>query len=79
MSRRKDQERFETMKRLNPDYQGFRGYASEPDKPGNTPLQTVTCTVCGRKRNVPLGIAQEQGEAYICLSCQEGERVSSGT
>ncbi|MSQ41331.1 MAG: hypothetical protein EXR55_06740 [Dehalococcoidia bacterium] len=71
MSRSKDRERLETRRRLNPDYPGFRGAAWEPTQPGNTVLQTVTCSVCGRKRNVPLGVAQEQGERYVCLACQE--------
>ncbi len=71
MSRSKDRERYTTMKRLNPDYKGFRGYDLEPDRPGQTPLQAVTCTVCGRKRNVPLGIAVEQEDRYVCQSCLE--------
>ena len=71
MSRRKDRQRYESMKHLNPDYKGFRGYSMEPDQPGQTPLETLTCTVCGRKRNIPLGVAVEQGEQYVCQSCQE--------
>ncbi len=71
MSRSKDRERLDTMRRLNPDYRGFRGVAQEPTQPGNTVLQTVTCSVCGRKRNVPLGVAQEQGDNYVCLACQQ--------
>jgi hypothetical protein len=71
MSRRRDRERFRERKHLNPDYSGFRGYDREPDKPGQTPMQTVACSVCGRKRNVPAGVAQEQGSAYVCLSCQQ--------
>ena len=75
MSRRKDRERFEAMKRLDPDYAGFRGHGNEPSRPGKTPLEAVTCRVCGRKRNVPRGIAQEQGENYICASCTEEGRA----
>ena len=71
MSRRKDMERFMDRRRLNPEYVGFRGYESEPDKAGNTPLQTVTCSVCGRRRNVAVGTAMEEGDSYICLSCRE--------
>jgi len=59
------------MKRLNPDYRGFRGHELEPDQPGQTPVEALTCSVCGRKRNVPLGIAAERGELYVCQSCQE--------
>ncbi|MBI4200904.1 MAG: hypothetical protein HY531_01275 [Chloroflexi bacterium] len=71
MSRRKDRARFEQMKRLNPDYKGFRGYDVEPVQPGQTPLVAVACTVCGRKRNVPLGVAAEQGERFVCERCRE--------
>lgn len=71
MSRQKDQERFAAMKRLDPDYKGFRGWHKEPSRPGNAPLEAVTCVVCQRKRNVPRGIALEQGEHYVCSSCRE--------
>ena len=74
MSRRKNRERFEAMKHLNPAYEGFRGHDVEPNRPVQTPLQGVTCTVCGRKRNVPAGIAAEQGEGYVCQTCQEAEQ-----
>ena len=71
LSRRKDRERLLAMKGLNPDYKGFRGYGQESTEPGNTPLEAVTCSKCGRRRNVAVGIALEQGENYVCLSCQE--------
>ena len=71
MSRRKDSERFEAMRRLNPDYKGFRGRRNEPDRPGKAPLEAVTCRVCGRKRNVPRGIALEQGANYVCAKCTD--------
>ena len=70
MSRRKNVERVQTQRRLNPDYKGFRGYGEEPT-PANTPLETVDCTVCGRKRNVPVGIAEEQRDSYVCQTCRE--------
>ncbi len=69
MSRRKDMQRYEVMHRLNPDYKGFRGYQREPDRPGQTPMEAVTCSVCGRKRNVALGVAKEQGDKYVCQTC----------
>ncbi len=70
MSRRKDRERFLQMKQLNPEYKGFRGGAA--GGPGaDAPLESVTCSKCGRRRNVAVGIALEQGESYVCLSCQE--------
>ena len=71
MSRRKDRDRFTEMQRLDPDYRGFRGYGQEPTRAGNTPLETLTCSVCGRRRNVPAGIALEHGDKYVCLSCSE--------
>lgn len=74
MSRKRDRERLEAMRRLDPDYAGFRGYNSEPSRSGKTPLEAVTCSVCGRKRNVPRGVALEQGENYVCTRCVEEGR-----
>lgn len=78
MTRSKDRLRYGAMKRLNPDYSGFRGYAQEPDRPGQTPLEAVTCTVCRRRRNVPVGVAAEQGDAFVCQSCQDEGKGSRG-
>ena len=71
MSRSKDRARYEAMKRLNPDYRGFRGYSAEPNRPGQTPMESVTCRLCRRKRNVPVGTAMEQGQGFVCQSCRE--------
>ncbi len=71
MSRRKDRERVEAMKRLDPDYRGFRGYQKEPSQPGGAPLEGVVCRVCGRKRNVPRGIAVAQRDSYVCAACRD--------
>ena len=79
MSRRKDRERFEAMKRLDPDYWGFRGHGGEPTRPGKTPLEPVTCSVCGRKRNVPRGVAVEQGDRYVCARCAQEGRAPEET
>ena len=78
MSRRKDRERFLANRRQNPDYRGFRGYAGDPSRAGNTPLVAVTCAVCGKKRNVPVGIAEEQGDGYVCMTCRD-EREAAET
>ena len=79
MSRRKDREKFLELRRQNPDYKGFRGYENDPSRTGNTPLVAVNCSVCGKKRNVPVGIAEEQGENYVCITCQgEGETAEAG-
>ena len=66
------------MRGLDPDYTGFRGSRSEPSRPGQTPLEPITCSICGRKRNVPRGVALEQGERYVCLRCTEEGRVPEG-
>lgn len=71
MSRRKDRERFLANRRQNPDYKGFRGYDNDPSRAGNTPLVAINCSVCGKKRNVPVGIAEEQGDGYVCMMCQD--------
>jgi len=79
VSRRKDRARFDAMKGLDPDYKGFRGSAKEPDRPGQAPLEAVTCSVCGRKRNVPRGVALELGDAYVCQRCVEEGRAPTAT
>jgi len=79
LSRRKDRERFEAMRRLDPDYKGFRGSGVEPDRRRNAPLEAVVCTVCGRKCNVPRGVALEQGEQYVCSRCIEEGRAPQPT
>ena len=77
MSRRKDRERFLANLRQNPDYKGFRGHESDLSRPGNTPLTAVNCSVCGKKRNVPVGIADEQGEGYVCMTCLDEREAAS--
>jgi len=79
LSRKKDRERFEAMRRLDPDYSGFRGRRNEPSVSGKTPLESVTCSVCGRKRNVPRGVALEQNGNYVCTRCVDEGRVPEGT
>ena len=73
MSRRKDIERYIALKAQNPGYGGFRGY-NQAETGQSQSLQAMTCTVCGRRRNVPVDVAQEQTEGYICLSCREEEQ-----
>ena len=70
MSRSKDRERFLAQRRLNPDYVGFRGYDS-PAQTSGPPLEKVTCSSCGRVRNVPVGVAAEHSDDYVCATCQE--------
>ena len=78
MSRRKDRERFLAEKAQDPNYQGFRGYDYKPPAPpAPPPSVAVTCSKCGRRRNVSSEIAQAEGEAYVCLSCQEDSENSA--
>ncbi|MBI4336646.1 MAG: hypothetical protein HY683_02300 [Chloroflexi bacterium] len=73
MSRKRDRERLEAQKQRDPDYRGFRGTEREPERTGGVPLVPVVCTVCGRKRNVPLGVAQRERDHYVCMACRERE------
>lgn len=72
MSRRKDRERFLAAKRLDPSYAGFRGRGQQPSG-DNADLQAVTCSICGRQRNVSAQVAVEESDSYVCLSCREAE------
>ena len=70
---RKDRERFLRLKEANPDYQGFRGAATvETAAPPPPPAtESVTCSVCNRRRNVNVDSIPEDRSAYVCLRCQE--------
>ena len=70
MSHRKDRERFEQRRRSNPGYVGFRGADTVIDKP-SAPVESVVCSVCNRKRNVPTDTVPADRETYVCLRCQE--------
>ena len=79
MSRRKDRERYESMRRLDAAYRGFRGHSSEP-REVIEPLEPVACTVCGRTRNVPISVGSEQGSTFVCSRClEESESVPAET
>ena len=72
---RKDRERFMQLKEANPDYQGFRGAgtvtaAAPPPMPAT---ESVTCSVCNRRRNVNVDNLPEDRSTYVCLRCQEEE------
>jgi hypothetical protein len=71
VSRKKDRERFIAMKQLNQDYMGFRGNSPPEVVSNREGLQTVTCSECGRKRNVPTNVATEHSKDYVCATCQE--------
>ncbi len=73
MSRRRDRERYEAMRRMDPGYRGFRGHSSEP-RAVVEPLEPVPCTACGRTRNVPHSVATQQRDSFVCARCNEAER-----
>ena len=70
MSRSKDQERFARLKQQNPDYVGFRGAGTVTVK-AQVDLESATCSVCNRKRNVPSDSLPEDRDSYICARCQD--------
>jgi hypothetical protein len=74
MSRRKDRERFQRIKGQNPDYRGFRGATTEVAAPPPPPpaLESVTCSVCQRRRNVPVDTLPANRAEYVCLRCRDG-------
>ena len=71
MSRRKDRERFLERKQLDPNYEGFRGFGQGQTAPETGPLQGITCSICGRRRNVLPEVAETEGDSYVCMSCRE--------
>jgi hypothetical protein len=58
------------LKQQNPDYTGFRG----PDAvtaPPQPQLESVVCSVCRRKRNVPVNTLPDNRDSFVCLQYQE--------
>lgn len=76
MSKNKDRDRFAAMKKLNPDYKGFRGHDKEPSVPGNMDMVAIVCSSCKRKRNVSAAVAQEAVEDYLCAACADANKES---
>ncbi len=73
MSRRKDLERYLRLKEQNPGYPGFRGAAAVPAAPPLPDLESVICSQCGRKRNVPVDTLPADRSGFVCRSCQPGD------
>ena len=71
MSRRKDRERFLRLKQQNSAYLGFRGAATAAVSAPAPELLSVLCTVCRRKRNVPVESISGAGEDFVCVRCQD--------
>ena len=76
MSRRKDLERFRRLKEQNPNYAGFRGANAAPVEPQPI-LETVVCSVCARKRNVPSHTVPDDRSSFVCRSCQEAQEPAT--
>jgi len=75
LSRRKDLERFQRAKAQNPNYAGFRGLKTQPEKPADV-LETVVCTICNRKRNVAVSGLPDDRSSFVCLSCQDDQEAA---
>jgi hypothetical protein len=75
VSRRKDRERFLRLKQQDPNYAGFRG-ANTETAPVPVPLESVTCSVCQRKRNVPVDTIPNDPRSFVCIRCQEQQAPS---
>ncbi len=75
---RKDRERFLRLKEANPHYQGFRGAAATvaPPQPPAPATESVTCSVCSRRRNVNVDSLPEDHSAYVCLRCQADQAAA---
>ena len=75
---RKDRERFMRLKETNPDYQGFRGAdtVTAPIPPPAPVTESVTCSVCNRRRNVNVDALPEDRRTYVCLRCQEDQQAA---
>ena len=39
-------------------------------------LESVICSVCHRRRNVPADTLPADRDAFVCMQCQEGQAVT---
>jgi trehalose 6-phosphate phosphatase len=72
MSRRKDRERHFRLKQQDPNYAGFRGSRAET-APAPVPLESVTRSVCQRKRNVPVDTIPETPAALSACGARSSK------
>jgi hypothetical protein len=75
---RKDRERFQQMQEQNPDYVGFRGINTVNVRVAPPTTETVICSVCNRKRNVPSDSIPKDVSTYVCLRCQNESGSDGG-
>ena len=68
---RKDRERFQRLREANPNYVGYRGLDSPTMHSPSLETETVSCSVCQRKRNVAVTDLPEDIDAFVCMSCRE--------
>lgn len=78
MSRKKDRERFLAAKASDPNYKGFRGAGAGASNSSEAATVPVTCSICGRKRNIPAAEAEAAGDKYVCDSCREQQAAAAG-
>ncbi len=50
---------------------GFRGGTTAVESAPAPELVSVLCSVCRRKRNVPVESVAGAGEDFICIRCQD--------
>ncbi|MCH8800046.1 MAG: hypothetical protein IH963_03980 [Chloroflexi bacterium] len=74
---RKDRERFQRLRDVNPDYVGYRGTDMVITQPSSPATETVVCSVCNRKRNVASDSLPEDISTFVCLRCQEDSGVDA--
>jgi hypothetical protein len=74
---RKDRERFQRLRDMNPDYVGYRGVSTVTTRAASPTTETVVCSVCSRRRNVASDSLPEDVSTYVCLRCQDVSGVYS--
>ena len=73
---RKDRERFQRLRKTDPNYVGYRGLDSSTARSPSLDTETVTCSLCQRKRNVAVENLPQDISLFVCLNCQGSTTVS---